>query len=247
MNPFIPLKRADTVIVAGNISDEIYQSLKIMNLRIIKTIPHRGVHPSIAYHPDIVVHPVNHKLLVVEPSMYDYYKKNFKNTDIEIIKGEKTLESMYPMDIAYNVGRIDNFALHNIKYTDEVLKFYLQKEGLELVNVNQGYTKCSMAIIGLDDIITADKSIHEIVRQLGINSLLIEAGDIFLEHQKYGFIGGCTGNISSKEILFSGSLDNHSDKEKIENFIKSLNKTITYLSKETINDIGSIITLNSNN
>nr|WP_300005537.1 hypothetical protein [Tissierella sp.] len=244
-NPFIPLKRSDTVIVAGNISDEIYENLRSRDLRIIKTIPHEKLDSSIAYHPDIVIHPVNHKTLVIEPTVYEYYMEEFKKTNLEIIKGEKILDFKYPDDIAYNVGRIGNFALHNLKYTDEVLTYYLKKEGIELIDIKQGYSKCSMSIVGLNEIITADRLIDKIVKKLGVESLLIEAGNIYLENQKYGFIGGCTGNMSNKEILISGNLDRHPDKENIEFFINKLNKRIIYLSKEAVSDIGTIITLNS--
>ncbi len=153
-NPFIPLKEANTVVVAGNIDDEIYKNLKDRNLRVVKTIAHEKVDISIKYHPDIVIHPINHNLLLVEPTVYEYYKGKFKDTDINIIKGEKELGYKYPLDIAYNVGRVSNYALHNFKYTDEVLKFYLKKEKIELINVNQGYNKCSMALVGNNEIIT---------------------------------------------------------------------------------------------
>lgn len=245
-NPFIPLKEANTVIVAGNIDDEVYKSLKDRNLRVVKTIAHEKVDISIKYHPDIVIHPINHNLLLVEPTVYEYYKEKFKDTDISIIKGEKELAYKYPLDIAYNVGRVSNYALHNFKYTDEVLKFYLKKENIEFINVNQGYTKCSMAIIGNNEIITSDHFIHKVLMNKGVKSLLISQGHIVLENQDYGFIGGCTGNISNKEVLLSGSLNKHPDKEKIRSFIDRANKTIIKLSEKDIIDIGTVIALNCN-
>ena len=243
-NPFIPFEDSDTVIVAGNISEEIYKNLKQLKLRVIKTIAHKKVDSSISYHPDIVMHPINNNTLVIEPSVYEYYKDEFKSTRIKVKKKKKRLDSKYPLDIAYNVGRIGNFAVHNFKYTDEVLKYYLKKEKLKLINVNQGYTKCSMAIVGDKDIITADYYIDNILKQHGINSLLIKAGDILLENQNYGFIGGCTGNISNIEVVYSRNLNDHREKREIEKFIHSLNKKIIYLSEETIKDIGTIIALN---
>ncbi len=245
-NPFIPLGDSNTVIIAGNISEEIYKNLKKLKLRVIKTIAHKKVDSSIKYHPDIVMHPINNNTLVIEPSVYDYYKDEFKDTNIKIIKGEKSLDSKYPLDIAYNVGRIGTLAVHNFQHTDKVLKHYLKRSNLELINVNQGYTKCSMAIVGERDIITSDNFIDKVLKEHGINSLLIKSGHIFLENQNYGFIGGCTGNISNREVVFSGSLDMHPEKTRIEDFIYSLNKEIVYLSKETINDIGTIIALNLN-
>lgn len=243
-NPFVPLKRANIVIVAGNITEDMIHSLKKMNLRVIRTIRHKKVHSSISYHPDIVIHPIGEKLLIVEPTVFDYYKEKFKNTDIELVKGEKELKLKYPLNIAYNVGRIGNYALHDFRYTDEKLKFHLQKENIELINIKQGYTKCSMAVIGKEGIITSDLVIDREVRKRGFKSLLVKPGYIYLKNQSYGFIGGCTGNISNREVLFSGSLNVHPDKERIENFLKDLNKNISYLTKEQINDIGTIMSFN---
>lgn len=246
VNPFIPLKDADTVIIAGNTNEDIYKNLKNRGVRVIKTIAHKKVHSSINFHPDIVLHPISHDNIIVEPSVFEYYKDAFENTNIKIIKGEKELDCKYPLDIAYNVGRIGRFAVHNFKYTDDVLKYYLQKQGLELINVNQGYTKCSMAIVGQNDIITSDVYMHSILTMKGINCLLINSGYIFLKNQNYGFIGGCTGSISDKEVLLSGNLNKHPNKKEIKSFIYSLNKNVIYLSMEKISDIGTIISLNCN-
>ncbi|NLY45095.1 MAG: hypothetical protein GX053_03790 [Tissierella sp.] len=245
-NPFIPIKDADTVTVAGNSDKEIIDSLKKLKLNIIPTIKCLEVDESISYHPDIVIHPINHNTLVIAPNVFDYYKDALKNTNIKLIKGEKKLGVKYPDDIAYNIGRMKNIAIHNFDYTDEILKFYLNKEGLELINVKQGYTKCSMAIIDEVSCITADKPIYEILSKKGYSILFIEPGHIALERQKYGFIGGATGSYSKNMILFSGTLDLHPDKESIFEFIKGKNKTVHFLSKKNIVDIGTIISLNCN-
>ena len=245
-NPFIPLKSADTIILAGNADMEIVDALKKIKVNIIPTIKCLEVSDSISYHPDIVVHPVNHSTLVIAPNVYDYYKDVLSGTNLKLIKGEKKLKVKYPEDIAYNVGRMENIGIHNLDYTDEVLKFYLRKEDIELINVKQGYTKCSMAIVDKNSAITADKPIYKILTEKGYSALLVQPGYIDLENQNYGFIGGATGNLSEDSILFSGSLDHHPDKKNIFKFIKSKNKNIHFLSSKNIVDIGTIISLNCN-
>lgn len=245
-NPFIPMKEADTVIIAGNSDMEIIDSLKKLKLNIIPTIKCLEVDESISYHPDIVIHPVNHSTLVIAPNVFDYYKDALKNTNLKLIKGEKKLGVKYPDDIAYNIGRMKNIAIHSLDHTDEVLKFYLKKEGLELINVKQGYTKCSMAIVDETSAITADKPIYEILKKKGYSILLIEPGYISLENQKYGFVGGATGSLSKDVIILSGILEYHPDKENIFEFLKNKNKTIKFLSKRNIVDVGTIISLNCN-
>ncbi|MDR7870398.1 MAG: hypothetical protein RIN55_06035 [Tissierellaceae bacterium] len=245
-NPFIPPMKADTVIVAGNSDTKIIDYLRNFKLNIIPTIKCMEVDDSVAYHPDIVIHPVNYDTLVIAPNVYDYYKEALSGTNLKLIKGEKKLEVKYPDDIAYNVGRMYGIAIHNFKHTDEVLKYYLSKEGLEFVNINQGYTKCSMAIVDEQSVITADKPIYDVLKEKGYSVLLIESGFIKLENQKYGFIGGATGNYSNKDVFLSGTLDEHPDTERIIEFIKSKNKSIHYLSNNNIVDIGTIISLNCN-
>lgn len=245
-NPFIPIEDGNVAIVAGNANSEIIDSLKRLGMHIISTVKCIDVDDSIAYHPDIVIHPINYNTLVIAPNVFDYYQDRLERFNLRLIKGERKLVGKYPLDIAYNVGRVYGRAIHNFKYTDEVLKFYLKKEGLEFININQGYTKCSMAIVDENSIITADVPIYNILKNLGYDVLLIKPGYIHLEKQDYGFIGGSTGNFSKDKMFFSGILDSHPDRNEIQKFIHKKNKKIIYLSKKTITDIGTIISLNCN-
>ena len=47
-----------------------------MNLNIIPTIECKEVSEPISYHPDIVIHPINHNTLVVAPNVL-IIMKNF--------------------------------------------------------------------------------------------------------------------------------------------------------------------------
>jgi len=245
MNPFIPIKKANIAIVDGRIDDEIENNLKSLGLKVIKTIKCEEVHESIAYHPDIVLHPIDYDTLVVAPNVFEYYKDKLKKMGIKLIKGERFLGREYPEDIAYNVGRLSNIAVHNFKYTDEVLKFYLKKQNLSLIDVKQGYSKCSLAIVNERAAITADIPIYKKLRSLGFDILLIEPGYISLEGQKYGFIGGTNGSLSNNESIISGVIDNHPNKNEILNFFKKNKVKLIFLSKKPILDIGTIITLYS--
>ncbi|MBZ2175596.1 hypothetical protein K8M07_10150 [Schnuerera sp. xch1] len=242
-NPFVPNRYTNTVIVDGRISTEMFNTLQKLNLKVVPTIQCKEVSESISYHPDIVLHPINHNTVIVAPNVFDYYKEKLFGMGIKIIKGETKLTEEYPSDIAYNIARVHNFAIHNFKYTDEKLKYYLKKENLEFIHVEQGYTKCSIAIISNKAIITADYPIYRKLTKLGIDSLLIEPGYIKLEGYPYGFIGGTCGNISKESIVFSGKLIEHPDRFKIIKFLKKYKKDIIYLSNDIIRDIGSLISL----
>lgn len=235
--------KSNLVIVDGSIDDEIYNNIKKLNFKIIKTIECKEVDKSIAYHPDIVIHPLNHNTLLIAPNVFDYYEEKLAGKGIKLIKGEKKLESLYPNNIAYNVGRLSGVAIHNFKHTDEKLKYYLEKENLDFVNIKQGYTKCSLAVLDEYTGMTADIPMYEKLTKRGFNMLLIDPGHIILEGQNYGFIGGTSGSLSENDFLLSGSLKEHPNKKEILKFISKNNKKLITLSEKNIRDIGTIISL----
>ncbi len=242
-NPFVPLNKANIAIIDGRASHKIKDNLSKYGVRVIETCKCEELYDSISYHPDIVLHPVNHKTVVVAPNVYDYYKDILPFYGIKIIMGEKELSRNYPENIAYNVARISRYAIHNTKNTDEKLKFYIEKEGIEFINVKQGYSKCSLAVIGEDVCITSDLSIHKELEKYAMDVLLIDEGYIELPGLNYGFIGGATGMLSKYELLLSGTLIDHPNSNKINEFLKKFKIKPIYLSNERILDIGSIITL----
>lgn len=243
LNPFIPKKKANLILIDGRIGKETIGNLKNLGFKVVPTIKCKEVADPVSYHPDIVIHPINHNTILVAPNVFKYYEEKLKGMGIRLIKGERFLDKKYPKNIAYNVGRIGNYAIHNFKYTDEKLKFYLKKENLDFIHVKQGYTKCSLAIIDEKSIITADIPIYNKLKSLGFNTLLINPGYIDLKGYPYGFIGGTCGKISNKEIIFSGTFIDHPDQEKILKFIKKYNDRIIWLSQDKVKDIGTIISL----
>lgn len=245
MNPFVPIEESNILIVDGRIYKSTYKKFSSMNVKVIPTIPCKEVQKPISYHPDIVLHPIDLKTIVVAPNVFDYYYDNLTKFGINVIKGEKPLKKDYPEDIAYNVCRIGNFAIHNFKYTDEKLKYYLKKKNLKFIDVKQGYTKCSVAVVEDNAVITSDYPIYKKLSSLDVDVLLIRPGYIRLDGYDYGFIGGTCGNLSKDKIVFSGKFIDHPDKENILKFLKKYNKKVIWLHNEKIIDVGTIISLNS--
>lgn len=242
-NPFIPKKMGNLLIIDGRVSEEILENIKKLNVNVIPTIQCMEVPDPISYHPDIVMHPIDHKTLVIAPNVFDYYEEKLRGMGIKAIRGQTKLNQNYQDHVAYNIGRIDNFAIHNQKYTDAVLKYFLKKENIEMIHVNQGYSKCSMMIVDTNAAITADYPMYKKLKNIGIDILLINPGYVDLGGYSYGFIGGASGNLSKNHILLSGRIDRHPDKDKIFKFFKKYKKKIIYLSNKKIIDIGTIISL----
>ncbi|KPU26663.1 hypothetical protein TR13x_09230 [Caloranaerobacter sp. TR13] len=242
-NPFIPIQKAKAVIIDGSVSEKVINTLTELDIHVIKTVKCEEVYDAISYHPDIVIHPIDYQTLIIAPNVYDYYKDMLKNTHLKLIKGERKLKRNYPENIAYNVARVSRYAIHNFKYTDEKLKYYLEKLGIEFINVKQGYSKCSTCIVSDNAIITSDPSIYKECNKYSIDTLFINSGYIDLPGLDYGFIGGATGFISDIQLAFTGEYQHHPNFLDINVFLKKYGKKPVILSNKKIIDIGSIIPL----
>ena len=194
-----------------------------------------GIDSSVAGHPDMHLVKIGNTL-VVNPGSYAYYKKQMP--DIDIVCGKTVVQGKYPEYTAYNIALLGSFALHNFKYTDSVALSLIEK-GYKKINVNQGYTKCSVVALP-DSIITADKGIISSAVSAGIKCLEITSGYVKLECKEYGFLGGATGFYNGT-LYVAGDLKNHPDYIKIENFCKEKCIEICCLSNDKLADIGSII------
>lgn len=241
--PNLPQGEVALAVVDGRINKEIEYNLNSMGIKLIKTLKNKYLYDAISYHPDVIMHHINNQKIVVAPNVDEKFLYTLENEGFEIILGKTQLESKYPKNVAYNVARLKNNAILNIKYTDEVLLEELHKLNLEFINVKQGYAKCSICVVDENSIITSDNGIHNIAINNSIDSLLIKQGYIDLFELNYGFIGGSSGLISKNKISFFGNLNTHPDYEVIKNFLNKKQKKPINLYEGRIIDYGTLIPL----
>lgn len=158
--------------------------------------------------------------------------KNVITTDSDII-------GKYPENILLNAVYLKDKLYCKENSLDTTVKNYCKYNGIEIVNVNQGYAKCSTALID-DSFITSDRGIFNKISENGVEGLLIESGDIALPGTNYGFIGGCCFGYNDK-IYFSGDITKHKEYKKISDFITKHNKKTVNLSDEKLYDVGGFI------
>jgi hypothetical protein len=241
MNPYIPFKKPRYVIIDYRASEEILSYLKKLNIKPIKTIKCSDLHEPVDGHPDMVIHPIDFETFVTAPNVYDYYRNVLKSIGIKVIKGGKTLSRNYPEDIAYNVARIGRYAVHNIKHTDQVLKYYLEEAGIEFIHVNQGYTKCSVASVSDNKALTSDFLIHEKLIAYNIDCMYINPELVYLKGYDNGFIGGSIGLINEKVFLSTGKIFDENISLSLRKFIHSSGYIYDEASKQQITDLGTLI------
>ena len=113
-----------------------------------------------------------------------------------------------------------------------------------IINVNQGYTKCSTIVIDCNNFITEDEGIYNALTQAGKNCLLITKGYAELKGYDYGFIGGASAYLSAADtLLFFGNISKHPDYCKIMNFTERCKIKIDYIEDIKLQDIGGIVEL----
>ena len=166
--------------------------------------------------------------------------------DSEIIsyfmQDETRLSPEYPEDIPFNAACTGKYFIHNLKYTAPVLLKRAEELGLEMVNVRQGYAKCSTVIVDEYSVITYDRGLGKACTEAGMNVLLITPGHILLPGYDTGFIGGASGRIGDT-VIFNGDLSAHPDSDRIIRFIEEKGLKIKWFPEWPLTDIGSIISI----
>jgi hypothetical protein len=222
------------------ISEDIKRSFSELNIEIILTRKNEIVAEPINGHPDIIMMKYDYNTLVISPDEMVYYQNKLKDFKINIIKGKNKLGQYYPDDILYNGFKLDKYYFHNIKYTDKSILELLAFNDIRLVNVKQGYTKCSTINLQEKGLITSDKNIHRAAVELNLDCLLISQGYVELKGYEYGFIGGATGYLDDR-LYITGNIDKHPDGGLILEFLKEKKIELICLSNNNIYDYGTLI------
>lgn len=230
-----------TVIVDNRISELEKYNLKKLDLNIILTPICKDISFPISGHPDEVICKVSDKLMIIYKNSTSEFIASIKNLGIHIIKSSNTLGNEYPNDVALNGVVLKDFFIHNIKYTDQSL--YNNILDKTIINVKQGYTKCSTAVINDYALMTSDIGIANSASKFNLDVLLLPPGDIVLPGFEYGFIGGSCGLINKNTLAFYGNLEKYKFKNKVLNFLNKHNIKPIYLSDSKLIDRGSIITI----
>ena len=211
------------VILAENFPEESAEKLKAYG-EVVKTRANKNLLKGLDTHTDILVHPLPNGDLVVDRDNLKYYKKILP--DKNLIPSHSSLSKEYPKDIPLNVFSFKNYFIHNLKFTDQVILDYYKNSGYEMINIKQGYAKCS-CLVTEDFIITSDGGIYESLKDF-IPIYKINHGEIKLKNFNYGFIGGASG-VLGKKIFFTGDFSHHSSHEEILKIIKNIQTCILIL------------------
>ena len=236
--PNLPQDNAKIVVMSTN-NKELVNRVEELG---IKALPSENLSTLLTfeqYHTDLqFLHYNKDTVFVLKEctSLKENLKKYFPN----VIEISKNIDKGYPNNVMLNCVVLNDKLICNSKtIADEVLQMAI-KDNLKIINVNQGYTKCSTCIVNENAIITSDKSIYKSCRN-EMDVLLIRQGYIELNGTDYGFIGGSSFKYNRNTLIFTGNIKLHPDYESIKSFTQNHNAELLSLTENKIIDIGSII------
>lgn len=236
--PNLPQDNAIIVVMSTN-NKELVKRVEELG---VKVLPSENLSKLLIfeqYHTDLqFLHYNKDTVFVLKEctSLKENLKKYFPN----VIEISKNIDKDYPNNVMLNCVVLNDKLICNSKtIADEVLQMAI-KDNLKIINVNQGYTKCSTCIVSENAIITSDKSIYKSCRN-EMDVLLIRQGYIELSGTDYGFIGGSSFKYNRNTLVFTGNIKLHPDYESIKSFAQNHNVELISLTENTMIDIGSII------
>ncbi len=226
------------ILVDAKMSCKVRESLSSYG-EVISLPKWKGLSEPVSSHPDMLFYPLpDGKILVGR----DYYNENrgfFETLNCDFVIDEKTPNGDYPFDVRFDCLGVNGVLYGKDGFVSEAIKEYYPT----FVSVNQGYTRCSVAMLSEKCAVTADRGIASALSKNGIDVLTVRAGHIELKGYDSGFIGGAGALISDGVYGFFGDLFSHPDGDMIAEFADRHKIKAVSLSDEPLSDNGGLLIL----
>lgn len=234
---------AENVICSAKIDGGCEATLNALSINVIKlNISEKYRADEVSFHPDMLCFCLKGNKWIFYEDIYDVNKDKIDPLDLDIIKIPRPENNSYPYNTELNAAAVGKNLFCLQKYTNPNI---LHSGVYDIINVKQGYAKCSVCVVDDNSIITADIKIHEKARERNINSLLIRQGDVKLNGYGYGFIGGAAGKITLRNgndsLVFFGNAEKHGDYDKIAEFCRERRVKIISLTDRELYDFGGFL------
>lgn len=238
IKPHLPAGRVGSVVIGERYRARLAGALEALGVEALWLPDAHSVDPRLAGHADLrVLHLGGRRIVSACGGDTD---GTLARLGFEVIPSPEPGES-YPSDCVLNACIAGGKLFHRLDITAPAVLDNL--DGLESVNIAQGYAKCCTCVVDERSVMTSDPGIARVCRACGLNVLEIRPGYIELEGFDYGFIGGASFKLSADELAFTGRLDAHPDFGAIMDFLAGRGVGATFLTGETAFDVGSVLPL----
>lgn len=228
-------------------SEKELNRLLSFGFNLIPTEKVSSLYEAVDGHPDMQFFRIEKKIIA---------HKDLKGNQMElliklgasIILGNSSLSLPYPKNIPYNALLAPDLMMHKLDSTDPVILSEIlelkKSKAITLVNVMQGYSRCSCAYVGNNSYITEDIVMAEKLHLLGKEVFYRKHSNVYLEGFDFGFIGGAISLISfqGEELVFiSGSLDSYFYGKELKEFLEQRSVRYECIGEGKLMDRGTVI------
>lgn len=234
INPNLPDKKVIHAVVSPQYP-QVISALNELNIVIFTVSSCENVLFPLRNHTDMLFSYFGNGAFAVERNQ-TYLQNELENLGLDCVCNGIELKPEYPCDISLNSCVIGK---HVICQNDNTPDF--AKNSKTVINVKQGYAKCSCVPVDENSLITDDMSIYTAAINYGLDCLLVKKGCIRLDGFDTGFIGGCCGKLSKDMLAFCGDITNHPDYTQINSFLRDRHVYPHSLFDGELIDIGSVI------
>ncbi len=241
-NPHLPHGKVKSVLLGSDYT-KLAEVLENKGIRTVLLPPNECIAAQVRSHADMSAYYCGRGKLILSRNIYHKCRTEMFPDGMILQCSSEYQNDKFPFDIGLNACPIDDILFCRTENTDATILYHAALRGLKIVNIKQGYAKCSICVLDEKHIITADKGIYQQATAAGIETLLIDAGFFALSGYDYGFIGGSCFKTGKDTVAFTGTLDEHPNKYEIIDFVNDIGLNVEYLTTERCFDVGSIIPL----
>jgi len=229
------------VVTDNRIDKKCERSLRARGFELVKLPSFSLLQKPVSAHPDMLFFTAKGRLVCHR----DYFSAAEREilqianaSGLSIFISDEDMGAEYPEDVLFNAAAIgDKLICRRDTVSNPVAELYPEDK---IINVRQGYAKCSVCAVNDNAIITADPSIAGAAEKNGIDVLPISRGGVRLNGYDCGFIGGASG-CDGENVYFCGNIDLHPDGERIRDFCERQGRKAISLSDDPLYDYGTLI------
>ena len=235
-HPNLPQNKVAYVFLGQNNVHLLSKSLEKYGINICSVEEDIRLDKRVSNHTDMLVFHMG-----LNQVIFSKKQPHFPFEDTKITVSQSNIAENYPHDVALNAVIVGKNIICNPKYTDKTILEYAHRLQMNIIAVKQGYSKCSVAPVSRNAIITDDRGIADSANNAGIDVLYIDKRFILCNGFDYGFIGGACGMIDKNVLAFTGVFNDTSIRNNVETFLSKYGVYAEYLTDKPMFDVGSII------
>lgn len=222
------------------------QTLKSMGIKVIDTVCINKLPIYERTHGDMQVLPLDNDnvfILKEATELLPVLEEHYEN----VIVCKDEIIRTYPFNTELNCAIVQNNIFCRIDFVYDEFLWMAEDFGFNMIDTENGYAKCSTAIVAGNAIITDSSDIGKRAKEeTNIDVLEIPYGGVKLLNTNRGYIGGCCFKLSKDILAFTGRIKSHPQYENIKSFCLNHGVFLEELSDDDMPvDIGGAVIIDT--